>query len=80
MDSNIALLEFLLLLSALVAMLVRRLHLPYSVGLVLAGISFSFLASSRFPDSPLNTTYFCHRSFSRQRFTCGGTKYAEISP
>jgi monovalent cation:H+ antiporter, CPA1 family len=54
MDSNIALLEFLLLLSALVAMLVRRLHLPYSVGLVLAGISFSFLASSRFPDSPLN--------------------------
>jgi len=30
--------ELLLLLAALVAMLARRLHLPYSVGLVLAGI------------------------------------------
>ncbi len=33
----------LLLLSAIVAMLTRRLHLPYSVGLVAAGIAFAAL-------------------------------------
>jgi monovalent cation:H+ antiporter, CPA1 family len=49
MDFNVGLFELLLLVSALVAMLVRRLHMPYSVGLVIAGISLSFLASSRFP-------------------------------
>jgi Kef-type K+ transport system membrane component KefB len=45
MDINIGLFELLLLVSALLAMLVRRLHMPYSVGLVIAGISFSFLLS-----------------------------------
>ncbi|RZF30447.1 sodium:proton antiporter [Paraburkholderia sp. UYCP14C] len=57
MDFNVGLFEVLLLVSALVAMLVRRLHMPYSVGLVIAGISFSFLASSRFPDTPLNKDF-----------------------
>jgi CPA1 family monovalent cation:H+ antiporter len=57
MDFNVGLFELLLLVSALVAMLVRRLHMPYSVGLVIAGISFSFLASSRFPDIPLNKDF-----------------------
>jgi CPA1 family monovalent cation:H+ antiporter len=57
MDFNIGLFELLLLVSALVAMLVRRLHMPYSVGLVMAGISFSFLASSRLPDIPLNKDF-----------------------
>ncbi|KWB79090.1 cation:proton antiporter [Burkholderia ubonensis] len=50
MDINIGLFELLLLISALVAMLVRRLHMPYSVGLVIAGISFSFLVSTKLPD------------------------------
>ncbi len=54
MDFNVGLLELLLLVSALVAMLVRRLHMPYSVGLVIAGISFSFLVSPRIPEIPLN--------------------------
>jgi CPA1 family monovalent cation:H+ antiporter len=57
MDFNVGLFELLLLVSALVAMLVRRLHMPYSVGLVLAGISLSFLASSRFPETPLNQDF-----------------------
>jgi CPA1 family monovalent cation:H+ antiporter len=57
MDTNIGLFELLLLVSALVAMLVRRLHMPYSVGLVIAGISFSFLLSPRFPDIPLNKDF-----------------------
>ncbi|MBB5413567.1 CPA1 family monovalent cation:H+ antiporter [Paraburkholderia sp. HC6.4b] len=57
MDFNIGLFELLLLVSALVAMLVRRLHMPYSVGLVMAGISFSFLASSSFPDIPLTKDF-----------------------
>src|ERR1700758_5420375 len=57
MDFNIGLFELLLLVSALVAMLVRRLHMPYSVGLVIAGISFSFLLSPRFPDFPLNNDF-----------------------
>ncbi|MEX3791205.1 cation:proton antiporter [Paraburkholderia sp. BR14374] len=57
MDFNVGLFELLLLVSALVAMLVRRLHMPYSVGLVIAGISFSFLASSRFPEIPLNKDF-----------------------
>lgn len=57
MDFNVGLFELLLLVSALVAMLVRRLHMPYSVGLVIAGISLSFLASARFPDIPLNKDF-----------------------
>jgi monovalent cation:H+ antiporter, CPA1 family len=57
MDFNIGLFELLLLVSALVAMLVRRLHMPYSVGLVIAGISLSFVASSGFPDIPLNKDF-----------------------
>jgi monovalent cation:H+ antiporter, CPA1 family len=39
MASDLTQLGFLLFLSALVAMLSRRLHLPYTVGLVLAGMS-----------------------------------------
>ncbi len=35
--------EFLLLIAGLVAMLARKLHLPYSVGLVLAGIGLTFV-------------------------------------
>ncbi|HMK43459.1 MAG TPA: cation:proton antiporter [Dissulfurispiraceae bacterium] len=35
--------ELLLLISALVAMLVKRLHVPYCVGLVTAGIGLAFL-------------------------------------
>jgi monovalent cation:H+ antiporter, CPA1 family len=57
MDINIGLFELLLLVSALVAMLVRRLHMPYSVGLVIAGISFAFLLSPKFPDFPLNKDF-----------------------
>ncbi|MEM5341455.1 sodium:proton antiporter [Paraburkholderia azotifigens] len=57
MDFNVGLLELLLLVSALVAMLVRRLHMPYSVGLVIAGISFSFLVSPRIPETPLNKDF-----------------------
>lgn len=57
MDFNVGLFELLLLVSALVAMLVRRLHMPYSVGLVIAGISLSFLASARFPGLPLNKDF-----------------------
>ena len=41
-DSPAAALQVLLLIAALVAMLVRRLHLPYTVGLVLAGIGIAF--------------------------------------
>jgi CPA1 family monovalent cation:H+ antiporter len=39
MASDLTQLGFLLFLSALVAMLSRRLHLPYTVGLVLAGMA-----------------------------------------
>ena len=35
--------EFLLLIAALVAMLAQRVRIPYTVGLVLAGIALSFL-------------------------------------
>jgi Kef-type K+ transport system membrane component KefB len=38
MDSDLKQLGFLLLVSALVAMLTRRVQLPYTVGLVLAGM------------------------------------------
>jgi CPA1 family monovalent cation:H+ antiporter len=38
MTSDLSQLGFLLFVSALVAMLTRRLHLPYTVGLVLAGM------------------------------------------
>jgi monovalent cation:H+ antiporter, CPA1 family len=40
--SNLSQLGFLLFVSALVAMLTRRLHLPYTVGLVLAGMGLYF--------------------------------------
>jgi monovalent cation:H+ antiporter, CPA1 family len=39
MTSDLSQLGFLLFVSALVAMLTRRLHLPYTVGLVLAGMA-----------------------------------------
>jgi len=35
--------EFLLLVAAIVGVLVRRLRIPYSVGLVLAGIALAFV-------------------------------------
>ncbi len=43
MTSELALLGFLLFVSALVAMLTRRLRMPYTVGLVLAGMGLYFL-------------------------------------
>jgi CPA1 family monovalent cation:H+ antiporter len=43
MDSDLTQLGFLLLISALVAMLTRRLRLPYTVGLVLAGMGLYVL-------------------------------------
>jgi CPA1 family monovalent cation:H+ antiporter len=43
MDSVLTQLGFLLLISALVAMLTRRLRLPYTVGLVLAGMALYVL-------------------------------------
>jgi monovalent cation:H+ antiporter, CPA1 family len=43
MGFSIQNLEFLLLVAAVVAMVARRLHIPYSVGLVLAGIGLAFL-------------------------------------
>jgi monovalent cation:H+ antiporter, CPA1 family len=42
MTSDLSQLGFLLFVSALVAMLTRRLRLPYTVGLVLAGMSLYF--------------------------------------
>ncbi len=42
MTSDLSELGFLLFVSALVAMLTRRLHLPYTVGLVLAGMGLYF--------------------------------------
>jgi CPA1 family monovalent cation:H+ antiporter len=43
--------EFLLLVAAIVGVLARSLHIPYSVGLVLAGIALSFVPYSA--DLPL---------------------------
>ena len=43
MPSDLAQLGFLLFVSALVAMLTRRLRMPYTVGLVLAGMGLYFL-------------------------------------
>lgn len=43
MESVVQQVEVLLLIAGLVAMLARRLHLPYSVGLVLAGIGLTFV-------------------------------------
>ena len=42
MTADLSQLGFLLFVSALVAMLTRRLHLPYTVGLVLAGMALYF--------------------------------------
>ena len=42
MISDLSQLGFLLFVSALVAMLTRRLHMPYTVGLVLAGMGLYF--------------------------------------
>ena len=42
MTSDLSQLGFLLFVSAVVAMLSRRLHLPYTVGLVLAGMALYF--------------------------------------
>jgi monovalent cation:H+ antiporter, CPA1 family len=43
LTSDLSQLGFLLFVSAVVAMLTRRLHLPYTVGLVLAGMALYFL-------------------------------------
>lgn len=43
MELNIETIEFLLLVAAIVAMLARRFRLPYSVGLVVAGIALSLM-------------------------------------
>jgi len=43
MESVVQQIEFLLLIAGIVAILTRRLHLPYSVGLVLAGIALTFV-------------------------------------
>jgi CPA1 family monovalent cation:H+ antiporter len=43
MELNIETIEFLLLVAAIVAMLARRFRLPYSMGLVVAGIALSLL-------------------------------------
>jgi CPA1 family monovalent cation:H+ antiporter len=42
MTSDLSQLGFLLFVSAMVAMLTRRMHLPYTVGLVLAGMTLHF--------------------------------------
>src|SRR5271166_4419367 len=42
MESDLSQLGFLLFVSALVAMLMRRVRLPYTVGLVLAGMGLYF--------------------------------------
>jgi CPA1 family monovalent cation:H+ antiporter len=46
MGLNIQTIELLLLIAALVAMLARRLRMPYSVGLVIAGIGLALLPFS----------------------------------
>jgi Na+:H+ antiporter len=46
MTSDLSQLGLLLFISALVAMLTRRLHMPYTVGLVLAGMGLYFLPFS----------------------------------
>lgn len=51
MIQTVQTLEFLLLIAALVAILARRLRLPYSVGLVIAGIGLTLLPFS--PDIQL---------------------------
>lgn len=43
MDLGVGTIEILLLVAAIVAMLARRFHMPYSVGLVIAGIALSLL-------------------------------------
>jgi len=43
MENTVYKIEFLLLLAGLVAMVARRLNLPYSVGLVLAGAALTFV-------------------------------------
>ncbi len=46
MGLSIERIEILLLIAAVVAMLARRLHVPYSVGLVLAGVTLALLPFS----------------------------------
>ena len=43
METHIERIEFLLLLAAMVAMLARRFHVPYTVGLLFAGVGLSCL-------------------------------------
>lgn len=43
METQLTQLGFLLFVATLVAILTRRLHMPYTVGLVLAGMALSFL-------------------------------------
>ena len=44
MDFSIERIELLLLIAAVVSMLARRMNLPYTVGLVIAGLGIAFLA------------------------------------
>ena len=44
MEFTIESIEFLLLIAALVAMISKRVHIPYTVGLVIAGIALAFFS------------------------------------
>ena len=44
MDFTVESIELLLLIAALVAMVAKRVHIPYTVGLVIAGIAVSFFS------------------------------------
>lgn len=46
MDLDLGRIELLLLIAAIVAMLARRLHLPYTVGLTLAGVALAFVPTT----------------------------------
>ena len=46
MGHTIEIAEFLLLVAAIVGVIARRLHIPYSVGLVVAGIALAFIPFS----------------------------------
>ncbi|MEO8049862.1 MAG: sodium:proton antiporter [Acidobacteriota bacterium] len=52
MEHTIEIAEFLMLVAAIVGVLAQRVHIPYSVGLVLAGIVLAFIPYSA--DLPLN--------------------------
>ena len=81
MEFQVQTVTLLLLVAAVVAMLTRRLRLPYSVGLVAAGIILAispFAPKIELTKDLLFTPPFCLRSFLRllSIFTgnnCAGT-------